>query len=142
MKYVCNVATFDLPDDLVDRTVNMLMSHDGVSVSYVITRDQLLEGERLEGFVSRQLKDLSRQVSKFKETSRSEVRLGVAERVALGLQIDASFKQQGREIFQRQAVVQLPGGSRVLILTASAFRPFIDEEIAQWQKALASCTLL
>ena len=58
------------------------------------------------------------------------------------LQIDASFKQQGREIFQRQAVVQLPGGSRVLILTASAFRPFIDEEIAQWQKALASCTLL
>ncbi|CAB5723514.1 Uncharacterized conserved protein [Delftia tsuruhatensis] len=141
MKYTCNEASFELPDELIDRSVHMLMSPDGTGVSYVITRDRLLEGEALEGFVSRQLKDLSRQSSKFREISRSPAQWGQRAPHAMGLQIETSFRQQGRDVFQRQAVVQLPDTPRVLILTANAFKPFTEHELAQWHKALASCVL-
>ena len=141
MKYSVNEAFFNFPDDLIDRSVNMLMSPDGTGVSYVITRDRLLEGEVLEGFVARQLKDLSRQVSKFREISRGPAQFGPKAQQQIGLQIESTFKQQANEIFQQQAVLKLMGGSHVLILTATAFHVFTSQEQAQWQHALESCVL-
>lgn len=141
MKYQVNEAQFQLPDDLVDRSVNMLMSPDGTGVSYVITRDQLNEGEVLESFVARQLKDLSRQVSKFREISREPALFGSKGQQKAGLQIESTFKQQGSEIFQRQALLQPVGDSKVLIVTATAFRVFTKNEQTQWLQTLESCVL-
>ena len=138
MKYLTNEASLELPNDLTDRSVNMLMSRDGASVSYVITRDRLLEGEDLQQFIQRQLKDLSRQVSKFKELAREEAVFGQGAQRRSGTQIQSCFKQHGNEVFQRQALVLLDDGVRVLIVTATALRKFIASEETDWLHMLAS----
>ena len=138
MKYATNEASFEFPNDLTDRSVNMLMSRDGASVSYVVTRDRLLEGEDLQQFIQRQLKDLSRQVGKFKEIAREEAHFGQGSNRKFGIQIQSSFKQHGNEVFQRQALVLLDDGALVLIVTATALRKFIASEESDWAHMLAS----
>ncbi len=138
MKYATNEASFEFPNDLTDRSVNMLMSRDGASVSYVITRDRLQEGEDLQQFIQRQFKDLSRQVSKFKELSREDALFGHVRHGKTGVQIQSTFKQHGNEVHQRQAILLLDDGTQVLIVTATALRKFTAAEEADWTHMLAS----
>ena len=138
MKYVVNEGGFELPDGLTDRSVNMLMSSDGVSVSYVVTRDRLQEAEDLQQFIQRQFKELSRQVSKFKELARAEALFGQGRQGKTGVQIQSTFKQHGNEVHQRQAVVLLDDGTQVLIVTATALRKFTAAEEAGWTHMLTS----
>ncbi|THJ31583.1 DUF1795 domain-containing protein [Lampropedia aestuarii] len=134
MKYIVNEGNFDIPDGLTDKTVNMLMTPDGQHVSYTMTRDKLQEGESLQDFINRQLKELSRQVSKFNELERLETPF--ANSPQPGWDIKSFFKQNGREFHQRQMVVLLRDERHVFIVTGTAFNAWSDSDLAAWQTML------
>lgn len=134
MKYTVNEATVDIPDGLTDKTVNMLMTPNGQHVSYTMTRDVLQEGEGLQDFIDRQLKELSRQVSQFTELARLETPFTNSPQP--GYDIKSFFKQNGREFHQRQAIVLLRDGRHVFIITGTAFNAWSGTDLAAWHTML------
>lgn len=140
MRYHLNEGQFDIPDDgRVDRSMNVLAMPDGSGTTLIVSRDALQAQETLEQFVTRQMRDLTRQVSQLKEVSRGGVAIGSPIRELRGIELVTQFRQNGQALYQRQAVCQLSPASRnVLILTASSAIPFDAEALAIWQRALAS----
>lgn len=139
MKYLINEGTIEVPEGLADRTVNMLMNDDGKHVSYTISRDKLQGAESLEDFINRQLKDLSRQVSKFSEQERLEIQFGNSPQTGYG--IKSFFKQNGREFHQRQAVVLQQDKTSVLIVTGTSFNAWSESDLAAWKAMLNNSQL-
>lgn len=139
MKYLINEGIIEIPENLIDRSVNMLMSMDGKKISYTISRDKLQPEEDLNGFIDRQLKDLSRQLSKFVESDRIEINLKNSPRT--GYQIISTFKQNGREFYQRQVVVALKDSESILVVTGTSFAPWTEEEISEWKFMLKNSEL-
>ena len=140
MRYHLNEGQFDIPDDgRIDRSMNVLAMPDGSGTTLIVSRDALQTQETLEQFVTRQMRDLTRQVSQLKEVSRGVVAIGSPIRDLRGIELVTQFRQNGQALYQRQAVCQLSAASRsVLILTASSAIPFDAEALAIWQRALAS----
>ncbi len=139
MKYEIDEGALTIPDTLVDRSVNMLMSPDGRGLSVVVTRDRLQSGEVIDEFIKRQFADLSRRVNKFEEIGRASAMLGSdpATQVA-GLQIATRFKQSSQLTHQLQAVFELANRGHLLIFTGSSLAPHTDAEKMVWQQLLTS----
>lgn len=139
MRYHLNEGQFDTPDDgRIDRSMNVLAMPDGSGITLIVSRDALQTQENLPQFVTRQMRDLTRQVSQLKEVSRGEVSVGSPVLNLRAIELVTQFKQNGQALYQRQAVFQLSGGRNVLILTASSAIPFDAEGLALWQRTLAS----
>jgi hypothetical protein len=139
MKYDIFEGTLTVPEGLVDRSVNMLMSADGRGMSIVVSRDRLQAGEDIEHFIKRQMSDLSRQVTKLQEQGRAEAKLGpIAENGPIGIQIASTFKQHGQQIHQFQAIFPMTDDGRVLILTGTSLAPHTEEEKLVWQQLLST----
>lgn len=142
MKYHIQEGQFDVPDDgRIDRSMNVLAMPDGAGTTLIVSRDALRAQENLAQFVSRQMNDLTRQVSQLKELSRDEIAVGPAVLNLRAIELATQFKQNGQALYQRQAVFLLPNerdGKAVLILTASSPGPFDAEALALWQRTLAS----
>jgi hypothetical protein len=142
MKYEIDEGAFAIPDTLVDRTVNMLMSPDGRGVSVVVTRDRLQSGEALDGFIKRQLADLSRRVNKFEELGRAPATLGTNPGTQItGVQIATRFKQSSQLTHQLQAIFELSNRNHLLIFTCSSLAPHTEADKSTWQQLLASFAL-
>jgi hypothetical protein len=139
MKYEIDEGSLTVPDGLVDRSVNMLMSPDGRNLSVVVTRDHLQSGETVDGFIKRQLADLSRRVNKFEEIGRAPAILGADPSTQIkGVQISTRFKQSGQLTHQLQAVFELVNRNHLLIFTCSSLAPHNDAEKSVWQQLLTS----
>lgn len=142
MKYHIQEGQFDVPDDgRIDRSMNVLAMPDGAGTTLIVSRDALRAQENLAQFVSRQMNDLTRQVSQLKELSRDEIAVGPAVLNLRAIELATQFKQNGQALYQRQAVFLQPNerdGKAVLILTASSPVPFDAEALALWQRTLAS----
>ncbi|THJ30658.1 DUF1795 domain-containing protein [Lampropedia aestuarii] len=139
MKYLINEGILEIPDNLIDRSVNMLVTQDGKEVSYTISRDKLQTAEPLTAFIDRQLSDLSRQVSKFVESERIEINFKKSAQT--GYQITSSFKQNGREYHQKQMVLVLKDQESVLVVTGTSFEPWSSKNMAAWQSLLKNSEL-
>ena len=85
------------------------------------------------------MKDLSRQVSKFVESDRIEINLKNSPRT--GYQIISTFKQNGREFYQRQVVVALKDSESILVVTGTSFAQWTEEEISEWKFMLKNSEL-
>ncbi|MBI1906570.1 MAG: DUF1795 domain-containing protein [Rhodocyclales bacterium] len=136
MSYTLNEGTLSLrPTD--DRSINILnlARHDEPPQTLVITRDALGPGEVLAAAVTRQIKELSRQVQAFKEHARRDATFGTSALPVVLL--ETSFKQAGQPTHQCQAIAQL-AGDRLLILTLSTPTPVTDGLRAQWLALLDS----
>ena len=142
MKYHIQEGRFDVPDDgRIDRSMNVLAMPDGSGTTLIVSRDALRTQETLAQFVTRQMNDLTRQVSQLKEVSRTDIAVGPAIASLHAIELVTQFKQNGQALHQRQAVFLLPqdpGGRSVLILTASSPAPFDAEAIALWRRVLES----
>lgn len=140
MRYHLNEGQFDIPDDgRIDRSMNVLAMPDGSGTTLIVSRDALQTQETLAQFVTRQMRDLTRQVSQLKEVSRGEIGIGSPMRELRGIELVTQFRQNGQALYQRQAVFQLAAPSpNVLIITASSAVPFDAEALAIWQRVLAS----
>lgn len=141
MQYHIHEGSFDAPDDITDRSVNVLVAPGDAGVSVVVSRDRLQSGEGLEGFMKRQLADLARQVSKFQEITRKTVWLGPQSQNVQGIDIATQFKQQGQTIYQRQSAFVLPDGKRVLILTHSSPSAISEAQHKSWDALVAGFRL-
>lgn len=136
MDYQINEGNFTLPASATDRSVNMLVLNLGPGgLTLVVTRDQVQEGEDLDGFLTRQLRTLASQVKSFKQQERIALTVGAAG--LQGLQVASSFKQNNASIHQRQSVVRL-AGSAVLVLTLTCAAPLSAEQNAYAQQLLDS----
>jgi len=142
MKYHIQEGQFDIPEDgRIDRSMNVLAMPDGSGTTLVVSRDGLRAQETLPQFVTRQMNDLTRQVSQLKEVSRTDIAVGPAIASLHAIELATQFKQNGQALHQRQAVFLLPqdpSGRSVLILTASSPVPFDAEAIALWRRVLES----
>jgi len=142
MKYHIQEGRFDVPDDgRIDRSMNVLAMPDGSGTTLIVSRDALREQESLAQFVTRQMNDLTRQVSQLKEVSRTDIAVGPAIASLRAIELATQFRQNGQALHQRQAVFVLPqdpAGKAVLILTASSPVPFDAEALALWRRTLES----
>ncbi|OAK57018.1 hypothetical protein A3K87_03775 [Variovorax paradoxus] len=142
MKYHIQEGRFDVPDDgRIDRSMNVLAMPDGSGTTLIVSRDALREQESLAQFVTRQMNDLTRQVSQLKEVSRTDIAVGPAIASLRAIELATQFRQNGQALHQRQAVFLLPqdpAGKAVLILTASSPVPFDAEALALWRRTLES----
>ena len=142
MKYHIQEGRFDVPDDgRIDRSMNVLAMPDGSGTTLIVSRDALRAQESLAQFVSRQMNDLTRQVSQLKEVSRTDIAVGPAIASLRAIELVTQFRQNGQALHQRQAVFLLPqdpAGKAVLILTASSPVPFDEDALALWQRTLES----
>jgi hypothetical protein len=142
MKYHIQEGQFDVPDDgRIDRSMNVLAMPDGSGTTLIVSRDALRAQESLAQFVTRQMNDLTRQVSQLKEVSRTDIAVGPAIASLRAIELATQFKQNGQALHQRQAVFLLPQdatGKAVLILTASSPMPFDAEALALWRRTLES----
>lgn len=117
-----NVLSFDAPEWDGPRTL-------------VITRDELMEGEDLEGCLRRQLKLLSRQTADFKELARRPVEVGPAK--LPGFEIESRYKHAHTPTWQIQALFQLPSGA-LLIFTLTGLSAITEEFREYWRALLHS----
>jgi len=142
MKYHIQEGRFDVPDDgRIDRSMNVLAMPDGSGTTLIVSRDALREQESLAQFVTRQMNDLTRQVSQLKEVSRTDIAVGPAIASLRAIELATQFRQNGQALHQRQAVFVLPqdpAGKAVLILTASSPVPFDADALALWRRTLES----
>lgn len=142
MKYHIQEGRVDVPDDgRIDRSMNVLAMPDGSGTTLIVSRDALRAQESLAQFVSRQMNDLTRQVSQLKEVSRTDIAVGPAIASLRAIELVTQFKQNGQALHQRQAVFLLPqdpAGKAVLILTASSPVPFDEDALALWRRTLES----
>jgi hypothetical protein len=142
MKYHIQEGRFDVPDDgRIDRSMNVLAMPDGSGTTLIVSRDALRAQESLAQFVTRQMNDLTRQVSQLKEVSRTDIAVGPAIASLRAIELATQFKQNGQALHQRQAVFLLPQdatGKAVLILTASSPVPFDADALALWRRTLES----
>ncbi|UOD30118.1 DUF1795 domain-containing protein [Massilia violaceinigra] len=136
MDYQINEGSFTIPANAQDRSVNMLLLNLGPGgLTLVATRDQVQQGEDLDGFVTRQLRVLASQVKGFKEHERAALTVGSAQLPAM--QLASSFKQHGASMHQRLTVIRL-AGSAVLVLTMTCAAPLNAEQDAYARQLLDS----
>ncbi len=124
-----------LPASFEDRTTNIFVPADMTSnPNLSIARDWLVEGESLSTYIDRQLAQLKGRMPGHKLLSRQTEQLGQGD-VLVGERIDASYKNNGRHVHQRQAAF-LIAPLRALILTAASPKPFDDAFNALWREWL------
>lgn len=106
---------FDVPDEWVDRTMNIFVSSPGNQVPFniVVTRDKLT-GEDLAPFVLDKLKELAKQVPKLSILGQRERKVGPLS----GLEARMKFAAHGGLMYQHQVYVAYY--DEVLTFTASS----------------------
>lgn len=138
MDYHINEGSFHIPDGAQDRSVNMLvLNHGPGGLTLVVTRDQLQEGEQLDGFLARQLRTLASQVKGFRQQEAVPLAVGAARLPAL--RVATSFKQNQASVHQLQTAIMLDAAS-VLVMTLSCAAPLTAEQMAYAQQLLDSFT--
>lgn len=138
MKYKFNEGSLSLPEDSINKTVHMLVINPSTSLTCSMIVSGFMEGESPEQFIDRQMKGLSRQLSQFKEVSRTPIALGNGKEPINGYQIETQFKQ-GAQAFHQRQFVAIMGTDRALVFTMNSNQPFTDADLSVWT---AACTSL
>lgn len=137
MQFHVQEGSFTLPDGLQDNTMNMLLpGSSGLGLSLIITRDWLEAGETFEGFVDRQTRSLTQQVSKL-DISERHVQKVPPQDETTAVELVLQFQQNGQMVYQRQRSWLRADRSGVLVLTAASLAPITDAQKKSW---LAICS--
>jgi hypothetical protein len=143
MKYQFNEGSLELPDASENKTLHMLILDPGTELSFSMIVSGFIAGETPAQFVDRQMKTLSRQLSKFKETSRESIKLANPadpDKPINALLLETQFKQGDKSFYQRQCVALMDDGKHALVLTANSHHPFAEREIKIWETAYTTIT--
>ncbi|MDQ2746658.1 MAG: DUF1795 domain-containing protein [Acidobacteriota bacterium] len=73
--YHINEGTFDLPDEWMDRSMNIFTpdASDTPEWNIVVSRDKLDEGETLEDYLEKQLEEMPKALPRFQLKSNEEI---------------------------------------------------------------------
>ena len=104
--YHINEASFGLPGDFGDKTINIFSIPEpaGGQASLVITRDQLMQTLTLPRYGERILMEMEEKLHKFELVKRSEIQLSGIPAV----QFDFLWVSDGTPMAHRQLVLLLP----------------------------------
>ena len=137
--YWLNEGAFALPAGFSDRSTHIFLpTHPEVSAHLSVARDTLASGENIEAYVERQLSVLKQKLPGHGVQTRQTAELGQAPHSTTGLQIDATYRNGQRTIYQRQAAFLVERSPGVLIFTSSGPKPFDGVFNAIWRQWLAS----
>lgn len=126
-------GSMSLPAGFEDRTTNIFVPADtSTQPNLSIARDWLEDGEVLAKYIDRQLDQLKSRLPGHKMIARQAEQLGSGEQAIRGERIDASYKNNGRPVHQRQAAFVV-AERRALILTASSPKPFDERFENLWR---------
>ena len=134
-KYRIQEADFDLPEPLVDKTINIFSpAGTGASdFSVVVSRDEMPDEITLLRYTERQLIEMEKKFSGFKLVRREDVEGSEPPAV----EMDYTWKSHGVLMFQRQRVFlarQAKGGpTGMLMVTASA-----KGKLGRWEETWAA----
>lgn len=122
-----------LPAGFEDRTTNLFVPKDTAKQPNLsVARDWLNENEALAAYIDRQLGQLKARMPGHKLLAREEEQLGVADMALAGERIDATYRNSGKTVYQRQAAFVVTP-RRALIFTASSPDAFDDAFDAFWR---------
>ncbi|WP_323123584.1 DUF1795 domain-containing protein [Burkholderia alba] len=122
-----------LPAGFEDRTTNLFVPADlTAQPNLSVARDWLKDGETLPEYVDRQLALLKSRLAGHKLIARDAERLGGDVDGLVGERIDATYRNGGRAVYQRQAAFVV-APRRALIFTASSPKGFDDAFNTFWR---------
>lgn len=129
-----------LPAGFQDRTTNIFIQGVAETSQFNLNigRDSLADKEDSNQYVSRQISIMQEKLPGYQLKNRQFAALGATN--LPGEQIDASYKNGGRMLQQRQAAFALPSG-RVLIFSATSCQQFDAKFEQLWAQWLASFVL-
>jgi hypothetical protein len=132
--YHTDEIILDVPEDWVDRSINVFLSSPGDRVPFniLVTRD-VLRGEELAPFVRRQLQDLSKKLTKMIILGQRDRQIGPLA----GREARLQWLQQGNLMYQHQVYVPYYGVA--LTITASSIAKLAvrcDEYLEQFLATL------
>ena len=137
MKYQFNEGSLIFPESAINKTVHMLVLNPETSLTCSMIVSGFLEGETPEQFVDRQMKSLSRQLTQFKEVSRTKTDLKKDNEHIETYLIETQFKQGAQPFFQKQCVA-LISKEKALVFTINSNQPFSEGDLAAWTVACNS----
>jgi hypothetical protein len=127
-----------LPSGFEDRTTNLFVPRDTAKQPNLsVARDWLNEDEVLAAYIDRQLGQLKSRMPGHKLLERRDEQLGAPDVALAGERIDATYRNAGKTVFQRQGAF-LIAPRRALILTASSPDALDDAFDAFWRTWLDS----
>ena len=141
--YHTNAVTFELPAQLKDKSMHMFtLSDDGPSdFSLVMSHADVEEGEQLDEFGNRLLKELDKALPKFQLRGMTQRTVDGAEAVELAY----SWRNEGVFMHQRQVIALMagpqPGTTQALLIAATCPKGFTDELNATFDGVLDSVKL-
>jgi hypothetical protein len=122
-----------LPPGFEDRTTNLFVPRDTAKQPNLsVARDWMNDGEALAAYIDRQLGQLKARMPGHKLLERQDEQLGQADTALAGERIDATYRNAGKAVFQRQAAFVV-APRRVLILTASNPEAFDEAFDTFWR---------
>ncbi len=115
-RYYINEASFDVPDEWPDQSINVFPSsrESSSEFSFVVSRDETKPGEDLYSYVDRQQEELLAQLPGFNLIHCVKTKLSGID----GVDTEFSWVSGGKQMHQRQICVVF--GGRALVLTATA----------------------
>jgi hypothetical protein len=128
-KYVTNEFTFDLPDSLHDRMLNIfaLSDYGPSEFGVVMARTSAPQGATLPLQVAKLLRELEAQLTRFQMHDRTNRLVGNAD----AEEIRYSFSKNGHSLVQRQVALLLPDArDRVSMVTITA--TFNEGSASHW----------
>jgi hypothetical protein len=132
--FLMNEASFEVPEDWRDQTINIFAvgSEPPLSLSFVISRGTLRDGEELVDHVERELGQFGEKLKQFRLIGKRQVEVGGG----VALEAEFTWKSDKGPMHQRQQYVRR--GARIIIFTATAPVKIADEHIEQLNSLLAS----
>ncbi|WP_347449478.1 DUF1795 domain-containing protein [Pantoea stewartii] len=124
-----------LPDGYQDRTVNVYTRPSAGTPAFNISRDTMDTGETLPAYVDRQLALMQKHLSGWNQSGRSSVMLG--EDLLQGEQVNASYRREGKSVWQQQAVFNTRD-SHILVFTMSSSEELKDSDNNLFSELLRS----
>lgn len=113
--YKINEGTISIPNELQDKSVNILASPDRRGVSISIARDKLPSGQTFEGYAISEMTRITEALVDYKETSKTVIQID-------GIRCPLwrfSWKSPQGVLYQHVAIFER--NRQVVVLTASFY---------------------
>jgi hypothetical protein len=142
--YHVNEFTFDLPQMLKDKSINVFSLSDSEpsDFSLVVTRGPLAEGENITSFTNRQLQHFAKTMPGFELVRQSDTSVS---KTAPATFLDFKWTSQGNPVHQWQ--VAFPAREKaherdlVVMVTGTCRGQFTAEWAAMFESAVSSIEL-
>jgi hypothetical protein len=132
-------------DAFDDKTINTFVfnSDEHIVLNLMVSRAQLAADEDLAAYVTRQINALEHSLQNHRHLSRKEAMLGTGAQAIAGEVIEIFQDNDGKPLYQRQAIFVLPSpfSGKILLFSLVQDTPFTEPIDKAWRQLLGSFRL-